>query len=490
MLAAVELPNPFAWLAEATVGKLVVDAWTSIMLAIWSGGVWFFRFVLNMTQAIMTPDLGLEGPAGDVYRVTFWMGGTLLIILLMVRIGAVAFRRDGQGLGRMFIGLGQFVLVWVAWLSYAGLVMASANGLSTAIMEALLGVDPWARLTFTSLIVSPEDLTDGVLATVLGFMGLFLWVGAIGYLLVMLTRAGALIILVATAPISAAGLVNDSQSSWFWKSFRWFHAAALTPVLIALVMGVGIKLTTGVVVEQGDGFAATLGTAIPGVVLICIACFSPLALFKLLAFTDPGTSSGAAMRAGFASAGGLSGVIAGGSSQGSTSTAASTTDQHGRSQAETSAEGDANARTAKATGSGLGRLGAAIGPAAGVAGGVAAAGLNAMVTAGTKGAVVGADLTNQMGVGANTYVPDFADRAQSRRNHPERRGENTEQDNGGQSDQGGSGTQVPIPAFTSPKPGRPGAGPGGPAGGTGGAGGVGAAGGAGGAAGAAGGAGA
>lgn len=444
-----DLPNPFAWLGQAAVGKLVADAWTAVMIAIWSAGVWFFRFILNLTQTIMTPNLALDGPAGQVYQVTYWMGGALLLVLMMVRIGAVAFRRDGRGLGQMLIGLGQFVIVWVLWLTYAGLVMVAAGGLSSAIMEILFGVDPWETFNFEEMDLNPEDITDGVLATVLGFMGLFLWLGGVGYLLVMLTRAGALIILVATAPICAAGLVNDSQSSWFWKSFRWFHAAALTPVLIALVMGIGIKLTSGVVVVDSGGFAATLGTAIPGVFLICIACFSPLALFKLLAFTDPGTSSGAAMRAGFASAGGFSGLLGRGSSDGATSAAASSTDQHGRSQAETSAEGDANTRAAKATGGFFGQVGAAIGPAAGVVGGVAAMGVNAMVTAGTKGAVIGADLTNQMGVGANTYVPDLADRPGSRRNHPERRGENSTGQGEG-NDTGGSSPATPPPVITSP----------------------------------------
>src|SRR5699024_11133284 len=103
-----DLPNPFVWLGQAAVGKIIADAWTAVMIAIWSAGVWFFRFVLKLVDSLMTPDIRVDGPAGEVYRVTFWMGATLLLILLMVRIGAAAFRRDGQGLGRMLIGLGQF----------------------------------------------------------------------------------------------------------------------------------------------------------------------------------------------------------------------------------------------------------------------------------------------------------------------------------------------------------------------------------------------
>ena len=65
--------------------------------------------------------------------------------------------------------------------------------------------------------------------------------------------------------------------------------------------------------------------------LILVGCFAPLALFKLLAFVDPGTSSGAAMRAGLAAQGGLQGLLRG-DPAGETSAAASSSDANGRSQ--------------------------------------------------------------------------------------------------------------------------------------------------------------
>ena len=83
------------------------------------------------------------------------------------------------------------------------------------------------------------DITDGPVATVLGLLGLVLWLAAIGHLLVMVTRAGALIVLAAMTPVTAAGLVSDAGRAWFWKSLRWFHAAAFTPFLMVLMLGVG-----------------------------------------------------------------------------------------------------------------------------------------------------------------------------------------------------------------------------------------------------------
>ena len=216
----------------------------------------------------------------------------------------------------------------------------------------------------------------------------------------MLTRAGALLVLAATTPIAAAGLVSDAGRSWFWKSLRWFHAAAFTPVVMALIMGVGIQLTTGVVTSTGDSVAAAVGTAVPGVMLILIGCFAPLALFKMLAFVDPGTSSGAAMRAGMAAQGGLQGLLPGGASAaGGTSGAASSTDGNGRSAGE---DASADATTSRFASSAGGLL-SALGPV----GQAAATGVGLAGSLGARAAAVGADLSNQMGVGHGNYVPDF-----------------------------------------------------------------------------------
>lgn len=450
-----DLPNPFEWIAKKAVGELVMDTWTAIMLAIWSGGLWLFRWVLGFIDSILTPDISAGGPAGHVYQYTYWLALTLVAILVLVQLGVAAFRRDGGDLALAGIGVAQFVVVLAAWISYCVLILLAVSGLSSALLRAMLGVDHFGHWEPSGVsIIAVEDITDGVLATVLGFMGLFLWLGAIGYFLVMLTRAAALLVLVATAPIAAAGLVAGFSRAWFWKTFRWFHAAAFTPLIIALVLGLGVALTSGVVSGEADGLGATLGTAIPGVFLICIACFSPLALFKLLAFVEPGTQSGAAMRAGYEAQGGLRGLTSKASSQGSN--AASSTDSQGRSRSEVSADGEANQRAGNATGTLVSRGGSMIGGAAGVVGAGVGMGIGAMVSAGTRGAVVGSDISNQMGVGHNNYVPDFQPaKRKGRAKSPEQRGEDDQQD--GSQGGGGGAQQVPPPAQANPSTGGTGA---------------------------------
>ncbi|TQM63807.1 hypothetical protein [Humibacillus xanthopallidus] len=387
--------DPFSYLASAA-GKVIADGWTAAMLGLWNAGLWLLRLVLGIVDDFTTPDLSEGGPAGSLYRVTFWIGLSLMLILTVAQLGIAAFRRDGRSIGQVLVGTGQFLLVWVAWIGYGIAVLAACGGLTKALMATLLHVDSWAQFRPLGTPIDVADISDGTVATVLGLMGIVLVFAAIGHLLVLLTRAGALMVLAATTPISAAGLSSDFGRSWFWKSFRWFHAAAFTPVLMVLVLGVGVQMTSGVATGMTDDLQKAIGTAVPGVILICIGCASPLALFNLLAFTDPGTSSGAALRAGMAAQGGLSGVLAGKSSTGdSTSAAASSTDEHGRSQAEGAGESSTSSRF----------------------GGLAAAGLGLVATVGSRGAAMGADLTNQMGVGDSSYVPDFSS---DRRNSQQR----------------------------------------------------------------------
>lgn len=391
-----DLLNPFAALAS-TAGKIVADAWTAAMLGLWNAGLWLLRLALTFLDFLLTPDLSEDGPGAWLYRVLFWIAAALLLIMLLVQLGVAVAKRDGRSLARIAIGIGQFVVVWGGWIAYGLTVVTACGGLTRALMQGLLNVTTWTAWQpwepFT-----PADITDGTVATVLGLMGLLLWIAAIGHFLVMLVRSAALMVLMATTPIAAAGLVSEAGRSWFWKSLRWFHAAALSPVLMVLVLGVGVQYTTGVA-NGLTGVQGAIGTAVPGVLLICVATISPLALFKLLAFVDPATTSGASLRASMAAVGGLQGLLTGNTGGGGGGGRAAATDDQGRSAGEDSASDATTGRFNNAVAGGLGKLGP-VGQAAGT-------GLGLIAGLGAAGASIGADVTNQMGVGHNTYPPDF-----------------------------------------------------------------------------------
>ena len=387
--------NPFTPLGSAA-GKVVADGWTAIMLAIWNCGSWLLRLALHIIDQFMTPDLREDGPGRPVYELSLWLGMTLFVAMSSVQLAVSAFQRNGQGLARVAIGYAQFVGVWAAFNAYALVVIAAVQGITAAILSQLLHVDSWSEFEPLGTKLDAQDVTEGSVATVMGVLGIVLIIAAFGHIMVMIARSGSLMVLVSTSAISAGGLGSDVGKSWFWKTFRWFHAAAFTPVIMALLLGLGVSFTAGVATGQEDGIQRAVGTAVPSVLLVLIAAFAPLALYKLLAFTDPNTNSGASMRAGLAAAGGIAGLLGAGGGASTGSGAASSIDGQGRSQAEANGQGDSANRMAGAMGK-LGALGSAVGKAIGTAAGM-----------GAKAASLGADMTNQMGVGHGQYVPDFA----------------------------------------------------------------------------------
>ncbi|WP_233498854.1 hypothetical protein [Blastococcus sp. TF02A-26] len=308
--------NPLCALGEAA-GDLLGDAagnvaegvWTSAMLALWGAGLWLLSLAFSVIDSLATPDLSADGPLAGVYPVTFGIGAAVATLMALVQLGAAGLRRDGQTLGRLLLGVAQYGLVWAGYIGVAALLVTGVSGLTTGLLRALLDIDTMAA--FDPSINVERDLVNGTVATVLGVSSIFLLVPAsLGYLLLMLVREAALIVLAATSAISAGGLLAQTSSAWFWRSLRWFIAALLVAPVAVLVLGVGVTITEGILTgaEETDTEAA-VGMAVVGCLLILLGAISPLVLFRLLAFVDPGTSSGAALRSSLAASGGVMGAL-------------------------------------------------------------------------------------------------------------------------------------------------------------------------------------
>ncbi len=350
---AVDL-NPLNWLGDAA-SAAVADVWTAAMVSIWSAGLWLLSLAFEVIDAFTTPDVSADGPMGAVLPTTLWLGASVAATMMFVQLTVALVRRDGESLGRVLLGIGQFGLVWVGYLGVVAGLVAAAAGLSRGILQAMLQVDSLSA--FDPGSSWPREVVDATAATVLGLSSLLLLIPAsFFYLVISLVRAAALIILVATAPIAAAGLLNDSTKAWFWKSVRWFFSCLLIAPTAALVLGIGVQLSAGVVAGAGDSTAQAAGAAVIGAIMVAIGALCPLVLFRLLAFVDPGTASGSALRQSWGGAGGLSGVLSGGK-QASGSSAAAQSGGDGRSQGEVAAE----AQSASRLGSMLGTVGSAVG---------------------------------------------------------------------------------------------------------------------------------
>ena len=378
--------DPLKWLGTAA-NAATGDVWRAAMTALWSAGLWVLGLAFKIIDAFTTPDLSTTGPLATVLPYTFAIGAFVASLMALIQLGVALYRRDGQSIARVMVGAVQFGAVWIGYLAIAATLVTATGGLTKGLLRGLLHVDAFAG--FSSSASWPRNIDDTVVATVLGLCTVFLvFPAAIGYILIMLVREAALLVLTATSPIAAGGLLSEGTRVWFWKSLRWFIATLLIAPLAALVLGIGVKITQGTVQGTGDKTAAAVGMAVAGCILILIGAICPLIVFRLLAFVDPGTSTGAAMRQSFAANGGLAGVLAGkttaGGGEAAGSGAAAMTDGAGRSQGEATAA----TQTASRFASVLGPAGATLGQ-----------GMHKVGSIGAKVATISSDVLGAAGVG-------------------------------------------------------------------------------------------
>ena len=382
--------NPIRVLA-GLVGGAAASVWQENMTNIWSAGLWLTGLAFQLVDAFTSPDLSESGVMSKVYPFTFGIAAGLVVILAFVQMGLAAWQRDGKGVGRLIFGFFQFIMVWGGSIGVGAALTVATAGLTQGLLQVAFGAPSFGQANIKLLDWDVRPGIDAATATVLGLCGLLLVFAAIGYLLVMLVRAAALMILMATSPISAAGLLSEGTRAWFWKCLRWFISAQMIAPLAALVLGIGKLLTDGVLAGAGESTQAAVGEAVVGTVLVVVGAFCPLVMFRLLAFVDPGTGSGASFRASLDAAGGLSGLLTGGSSSGSGASdggPATSKASNGTSQGEAAASTATINRVASALGGLSGPAGAMLGPA-----------VSGLQKAGSSAAQFGGDVLAAAGVG-------------------------------------------------------------------------------------------
>lgn len=385
--------NPVHWLGSS-VSKAAANGWEAAMTAMFSAAMWLLQLTFHVIDAFTTPDLSATGPLGAILPTTYWIAGALGAILFSVQLCFAAFRHDGKTLAQTLIGIAQFGAVWVGFLGFATAIVVAMAGLEHGILSATLHVTNWSSWTTGSSW--PKKVDDVTIATVLGLgVGFLVGPSSFAYLLLMLVREAGLLVLVATSPIASAGLLAQSTRTWFWKMLRWFLAAAAMAPLIALVVGMGVRMTSGVLsstttTTTTTGAAAQVGQAVVSACLLAVGALSPVVLFKLLAFVDPNTASGQAMRSSLSENGGLSGLLSGsggGSESGSDAASQQASDGSGRSAGEAQSD-DATS----------GRVSAAMSAASGV-GAAVMAGVQAVAGAADKTSAFAESALGGAGVG-------------------------------------------------------------------------------------------
>lgn len=309
-------------------GSIAESAFSSAMQAVWDSAIWLLKGGFGIADTVSrvepgaitgndadNPDPiprsdgtlpppppppapeGAETAAdlGSLWSTMIWLAALIALGLFFYQLASVAVR-GGRGMFRAVIGPVQFGIALAVTTGAVAVLLTGADGLTTLFLSNL-----GEQGSFTAILDTPAvadrfgdnpdlgaDVEDGVRSMILGIAALFGVIpAAIGFALAMIFRAAAIMVLIATVPVAAACLISDSTASMFWRVVRWILAAVLMKPALALVVVIGVNI-----MSRTQGVAGLLA----GTAVLLISLFCPMVLYRLLAFVDPGTGAGMAVR--------------------------------------------------------------------------------------------------------------------------------------------------------------------------------------------------
>lgn len=293
-----DVPNPIGAVGAALGNAATNVATTALDEAgqrVWQFALTLLGGAFALLDRYAAPDVSTTGPLSSLLPTTLWLGAVVAMLLSLLQLGK-AMAAGGEGFGRLLIGLAQYAVITAGGLGFLSVLVGASDGLATALLSGGLDVRTFGALTERNSFRQDTAQASGGLA--MGLVALLCVIPAAFMLLIeALIRHAAILVLAATVPILAAGLVMNSTARWFWTGLRWMVALLLLTPAVALVMAIGMQGAEGSVgaLSSTGPASATVGMAVGGVTML-VALLCPLALFKLLAFLDPNTVSGGAVR--------------------------------------------------------------------------------------------------------------------------------------------------------------------------------------------------
>lgn len=402
------------------IGSMAQSAFDTAMQSVWDAGIWLLKAGFTLADQVSTVDLasvtGQTQGAPSLWSSLMGVAAMIALGLFFFQLISVALR-GGRGMFRAFTGPMQFGVAIALTTGIVVALLQTSDGLTEFFLSRLDGATSFDQALANDTVAArigenPNlgEVEDSARSMILGLAALFGIIPAgIDFALQMIFRQAAILVLVATIPMLAAMLVADSTAPSFWRGVRWLLAAILMKPALALVLLIGVS-----VMARAEGVAGLLA----GTAVLLVSLFCPMVLFRLLAFVDPGTGAGMALRSGGGSRGssapgadggtsesinvarmahsgssGGSGPSAGGGGELGGSTAVSPT--------AVSPTAGSTAAAGRAVGAGAGGAGAAAG---GSAGGGAAAGLGAVGGVAAAAVAGGYMATKAAGQAAGGYA--------------------------------------------------------------------------------------
>ena len=322
---------------------------------------------VGIVTALLAPGR-TASPTVSFLQNSLWYYTLAVAVLGVIVAGArMAWEQRADPGKHLVQGLLTLVVVAGAGLTVVALLTSAADAFSVWILNNSLNCNIAAGdgtcfgENMFQLLALTSGTTGGMGAVLAIILGVFAVFAALAQVMLMIVRAGALVILAGMLPITAAASLTDPQRTMFRKTSAWLLGFILYKPAAAIVYAAAFRLS-GSDLFGDDG----LVTVLTGLALMVLALVALPALMRLIVPAVSAVSGG----------GSLAGLgLAGAAAALPTGAAAASRLSGGTNGSSGSAGPTGSAGTAGTAGAGAGSSGAAS------SGGAAAAGVAPPVAA-------------------------------------------------------------------------------------------------------------
>ena len=279
------------------VGAAAGSAWDGICESFAVAADDLLKAFASAFTAIPPVDLASPG-VRQVYAICLGIAALIAVLLLLFQVIRTAFTHDGSALAEGLTGIAKAAAAFILTLTVASAAITAADALTAYIIDQSFGSAAGLTAKVTSLISFAGPAGAGPAGELAGAASLLLLLAVIGILLILvlwfelLLRNAALVVLVATSPIAAAGQVSGATRAWWPKLASATVQLIIVKPVIALVFALGFELT---------GQSRDIETLLTGMLILLLAVVAWPAVAMFLPFTSVGAgSAGLGMLLGFA----------------------------------------------------------------------------------------------------------------------------------------------------------------------------------------------
>lgn len=251
------------------------------------------------------PERAGTGTAAFLQSRLWWYTGALAVLSVMIGGARMVWEQRAEPGRDTVKGLLTLVVVAGSSVTIGTLLITAADSFSIWIINESLRCDVTApgsacfgENMLGLLALSTTGAATGLGPLLLIILGLVAMLAAAFQIVLMVARAGMLVILTGILPLSASFTNTEMGRTWFKKCIAWLVAFILYKPAAAVVYAAAFQLSgTNVFTDDGTGLLAVL----TGLMLMVLALFAMPALMR---FVTPmvgamsGGGGGAALAAG------------------------------------------------------------------------------------------------------------------------------------------------------------------------------------------------